>query len=316
MSTRKRPDDDFDREIRAHIEIETERLIDEGMSPDAARVAARRRFGNVTVARERFYEAGRLLWLDHLVQDLRCAARNMRRYPVASLVAVLSLAAGIGATTVTLTVRDVIFRKPPPLYQQPEQLSKIQIGSPDEPRSCPSATPFRSPSTSAGARPSDRRSRRTRRSACARFGPATVRPASRSARSRPSSSPSSASRHRSAPPSLPRPPTVSGPPPAILSHRVWQELFDQRADAIGRVFWIDDQAHTVIGVMPERFWFSDMDSPIWTALDPADAAAGRAGRRGRAAPCRCDARRRSRPGSRAASPTTRRTFPPASGSSP
>ncbi len=109
MSTRKRPDQDFDSEIRAHIEIETDRLIDEGMPPDEARVAARRRFGNVTVVRERFYEAGRLLWLDHLVQDLRCAARNMRRYPVASLVAVLSLAAGIGATTVSLTVRDVIY---------------------------------------------------------------------------------------------------------------------------------------------------------------------------------------------------------------
>ena len=133
MSTRKRSDDDFDREIRAHIEIETERLIEDGMTPDEARVAARRRFGNVTGVRERFYEAGRLLWLDHLVQDLRCAARNMRRYPVASLVAVLSLAAGIGATTVTLTIRDVIFRKPPPLYQHPEQLSKIQIGSPASP---------------------------------------------------------------------------------------------------------------------------------------------------------------------------------------
>ena len=66
--------------------------------------------------------------------------------------------------------------------------------------------------------------------------------------------------------------TASGPPPVILSHRVWQELFDQRTDAIGRVFWIDDEAHTVIGVMPERFWFSDMDSPIWTTLDPRTLA--------------------------------------------
>ena len=133
MSTRKRSQEDFDREIRAHIETETDRLIDEGMAPDAARVAARRRFGNVTIARERFYEAGRLVWLDHVLQDLRCAARNMRRYPVASLVAVLSLAAGMGATTVTLTIRDVIFRKLPAAYARPEQLSRIQIGSPENP---------------------------------------------------------------------------------------------------------------------------------------------------------------------------------------
>jgi len=44
---------------------------------------------------------------DNLIHDVRCAARNMRRYPVASLVAILSLGAGIGATTVTLTVRDL-----------------------------------------------------------------------------------------------------------------------------------------------------------------------------------------------------------------
>src|ERR1700754_1247860 len=109
MSTRKWSAEDFDQEILAHIELETERLIEDGLSPDAARVAARRRFGNVTIVRERYYEAGRLIWFDHLVHDIRCAARNVRRYPVAALVAVLSLAAGIGATAVSLTIRDLIF---------------------------------------------------------------------------------------------------------------------------------------------------------------------------------------------------------------
>ena len=267
MSTRKRPDQDFDSEIRAHIEIETDRLIDEGMPPDEARVAARRRFGNVAVVRERFYEAGRLLWLDHLVQDLRCAARNMRRYPVASLVAVLSLAAGIGATTVSLTVRDVIYRKPPPLYQHPEQLSKIQIGTPANPiRPVGNAVPVPlyqrwretiGPSmaayTSLGVRQirtGDRTaSVPTRAVTPELFGILGVTP------SHGASFSASAT-------------TVSGPPPVILSHRVWHELFDQNADAIGRVLSIDDEAHTVIGVMPERFWFWDMDSPIWIALDP------------------------------------------------
>src|SRR5687767_12745191 len=99
MSTRKRSDDDFDREIRAHLELEADRLVHDGLAPDAARDAARRGFGNVTSVRERFYEAGRLLWLDRLGQDVRCAIRNMRRAPVAALVAIASLAAGIGATT-------------------------------------------------------------------------------------------------------------------------------------------------------------------------------------------------------------------------
>jgi hypothetical protein len=133
MSTRKRSDDDFAREIDAHLELETERLIEDGLSPDEARAAARRRFGNVTAVRERRYEAGRVLWLDHLVQDLRCGWRNLRRYPIASTVAILSLAAGIGATTVTLTIRDVVFRKPPAGYAHPEQLSTVQVGSPRNP---------------------------------------------------------------------------------------------------------------------------------------------------------------------------------------
>ena len=275
MSTRQRSDDDFDREVRAHIEIETERLIDEGMAPDAARVAARRRFGNVTGARERFYEAGRLLWVDHLLQDFRCAARNMRRYPISSLVAVLSLAAGIGATTVTLTIRDVIFRKPPPLYQHPEQLSRIQIGSPASPimpfgNGVPIALyqgwretvgPSMAAYTSLGAREirtGDRTASVPLRAVTPElFGVIGVAPSLGAS--------FSAS-------------TASGPPPVILSHRVWQELFDERTDAIDRVFWIDDVAHTVIGVMPERFWFSDMDSPIWTTLDlralPPDARVG------------------------------------------
>jgi hypothetical protein len=79
-------------------------------------------------------QTNRSTWLgDNLIHDVRCAVRNMRRYPVAALVAILSLAAGIGATTVTLTVREIIFHRPPPTYQQPEQLSRIQVGSPENP---------------------------------------------------------------------------------------------------------------------------------------------------------------------------------------
>ena len=50
-------------------------------------------------------------------------------------------------------------------------------------------------------------------------------------------------------------------------------LFDSRPDAIGASICIGDAPHTVVGVMPERFWFSSMDFPIWTTLDPAAARA-------------------------------------------
>ena len=128
-----RANDDFADEIDAHLALEIERLEDEGLSPDAARLEARRQFGSVAAAKERFYESGRLLWLDHLRQDIRDAARSVAKYPVAAAVAVISLAGGIGATTAALTIRDVVFRKPPALYRAPDELSRLQVGSPANP---------------------------------------------------------------------------------------------------------------------------------------------------------------------------------------
>lgn len=267
MSTRKRSDADFTDEILAHIELETARLIDDGMSPGEARVAARRRFGNVTAARERYYEHGRLLWLDHLVQDIRCAARNVRRYPIASFVAILSLAAGIGATTITLTVRDVVFRKPPPLYRDPGQLTTIQVGTPQNPIRGPIGNAVPAPlflawHDSLGALAA----------ASASMGERSVRTSDRTDTYRERAVTPELFNVLGVAPSMGTPfgaesDGTAGPAPAILSARAWQQLFDGRADVLGQVFWLDDRPHTVVGVMPQQFWYSEMDSPIWTRLD-------------------------------------------------
>src|SRR5436309_1978315 len=66
----RRADADFSSEIQAHIALETDRLIGEGVSPAEARLAARRAFGSVAAAEDRFYESARVMWLDHLRQDL------------------------------------------------------------------------------------------------------------------------------------------------------------------------------------------------------------------------------------------------------
>jgi predicted permease len=272
MSTRKRPDEDFAREIGVHLELETERLVDEGMTPDEARAQARRSFGNVTLARERFYERGRRLWLDRLRQDVRCAARNMRRAPVVNLVAVASLAAGIGATTVTLAVREVLFYKPPPLYHDPERLSRIQVAPAERP-----IFPLGSPvpvglfmewrgalgpamgGTMAAPGVQDVRTENRSDAAPLR----TVTPgffallgvAAHIGNADVDAQPGAA-------------------PRAVLSYGLWQRLYDGRADVIGRTIWIERQPHTIAGVMPERFWLSEMNSPIWTVLDPRARAPG------------------------------------------
>ncbi len=125
MFRRKRPSDDFAAEIEAHLQLEGDRLRDEGFAADEARLAALRAFGNVTVSQERFYESGRWLWLDRLMQDARYAARMLRRSPGFTLVAVLTIAVGTGATTAIFGVVDATLLHALP-YTQPDRLVSIE----------------------------------------------------------------------------------------------------------------------------------------------------------------------------------------------
>ena len=99
MATRRRSDDDFRAEIDAHLAQESEALEADGLSPEAARTAARKAFGNRTIAEERYYESGRRIWLEHTLLDLRFAARVLRKDLRFSLLAVAGLGLGIGIST-------------------------------------------------------------------------------------------------------------------------------------------------------------------------------------------------------------------------
>jgi putative ABC transport system permease protein len=118
---RRRDVDDFSEEIRAHLEHEEAELRRDGMSPKEARAEARRRFGNVALATERVYEAGRIRWLDALWQDVRYGLRLMRRSPAFSATAIVVLSLGIGVNTALFSIVDALFFKPLPV-RAPQEL--------------------------------------------------------------------------------------------------------------------------------------------------------------------------------------------------
>jgi predicted permease len=121
---RSRVEDELEAEFRFHLDRQIESLVERGMPLDEARAAARRAMGGVEQRKEECRDARRVSWIENGVRDLRHAARGLRRSPVFTGVAILSLSLGIGANTAIFQLLDAIRLRTLPVAR-PQELAEV-----------------------------------------------------------------------------------------------------------------------------------------------------------------------------------------------
>jgi predicted permease len=121
---RRNREKELDRELESHLELEAEEQQESGVSSEEARYAARRAFGNTTLVQEDVRAIWSLVWLERFAQDVKYGARVLRKNPGFTVIAVLTLALGIGANTAIFSAIDTLMLRPLP-FTAADQLVRI-----------------------------------------------------------------------------------------------------------------------------------------------------------------------------------------------
>jgi putative ABC transport system permease protein len=270
---RDRFDHELEEEMRFHLEMKAEENIAAGTSPEAARYAAQRQFGNQTLLREVSRDMWSFRFLETLAQDLRYGLWLMLKNPSFTAVVVLTLALGIGANTAIFTVVNAVLLQPLP-FQEPERLVRVWRSSAEEDRTALSFPDF-----------ADIRAQQTvfERMAAWRSSDCTLTGQSDPVNLSGVVAPAELFPLLGVTPQLGRGFTPEEDQPGnravILSHSLWQNRFNSDPNVAGKTVTINSQSYIVAGVMPAEFKFPIQNDPVdlWVSLgaDPLIAARGR-----------------------------------------
>jgi predicted permease len=259
---------DLERELLSDLELEEEEQRENGLSPEEARYAARRAFGNAALIREQTREAWGCIRLERFVQDARYALRQLGRNPGFTAICVLTLALGIAATAAIFSVVDSLLLRPLPYPNAPRivriWMTFLPRGMMEIPSSEPEFLEYRQSQNFAHV---------------AAFSVGTLTFAG-----------SGDPLHVAASWGTPDFFSVMGTVPllgrvftteeqqqrhaqvAVLSHRLWQNRFGSSREIVGKSILLNGQSCTVVGVMPQSFNFPTNDVDVWLPLAIAPAS--------------------------------------------
>ncbi len=263
MFRRRRSADDFAEEIKSHLALEADELKAEGLSEEEARRRAQVRFGNVYSAQERFYLRNRVIWFDNLVRDTKFAIRQLLKNPGFAVTAILVLALGIGASVAIFGFVDAALLQPLP-YANPGRLMSVNESSVESqrwPLSYPDFLDWQRLNksfssldvysgigyilhTNSGAEPVQ-----GERVSGGFFQTLGVHP-------------------MLGRDFYPGEDVPGGANVVILSYEAWLNRFGAKPEAVGRVVDLDNQAFTIIGVLPRSFSFAPSgNAEFWVPVN-------------------------------------------------
>jgi putative ABC transport system permease protein len=231
-------------ELEAHRTLAQEELQRAGLTPAEAAAESRRLMGNTLLAREDAREVWIVRWVDRLRRNVRHAARGLVREPAFALTAILTLGLGTAAMTTVFSVADgELWRSLP--FHEPDRLFVVQsrdttawreadgIGI-DELNEWRAAMPAFAALAAEGG--SERRAVRLDFTESISTGPVTANFFATLGRSPIAGRVFTADDAR-------------GSNAIILGSRSWQSVFDGRPDLVGKTVFIDNEPHTIVGIV-------------------------------------------------------------------